>query len=191
MDWISKTFVYTPCYVCILIFAGRKCHIALTGMESPDKYVRRLKKKFTELGIETTTSEVVDNGYGNYYDKMHIRYRWRYLMCLAGFENIAQDGETITAGQIEFETWDTVKADAILKLLHLKSVPALEITYAACRQYKKKFIPHQVIRRAILKSSYKDRAYTDLSALIIGQTFIDLTFATRHIAFRKGKVTVV
>lgn len=184
MDYLRK-FEYDDCALCIMYFANRRCHVALTTRNDPQKQVKNLVRSFGKKQLEVVGSDIIALGSVNYWNRVHDKYQWRFLMYLAGFEIVNQNGTVFH--NVESETWDQPKRMAMEMYLRHAIRPAISIVRAECVKRRRNFLPQQVIRKAIIGSSEEQRKYNEFEKRLFDTAWMKPEIAG-SVNFRHGVV---
>lgn len=159
MKYLDK-FSVDRCFICVLFFANRHCHVALTSQENPGKFVAGLASRFLKIGLDSTQNFIASLGYVNHWERVQDKYRWRYLMHIANFQIVNLDGSEFRGVDVANETWDELKLDAWRELDRYRLRPILNIARAERKRRGRKFLPRQEIREAVANADESDCAYT-------------------------------
>lgn len=183
-NWMDK--IQHRCIsICILFFRDRSCHVSSTAQPA-EKYLPALIRIFRKSGFETIATEVVSVSHTNHWGRVDDKYMWRFLMHAAGFRIVNQDGSFFE--NVEGETLERIKAQALKHYDFLSVRPALILIAADSKMRRRPFLPRQTIQR-ILRGACQTLRYSNIESVIFGlETVPERWF--EKVNFRKGRVTI-
>lgn len=181
-SWMDK--IQHRCVsICILFFRDRSCHISSTERPAA-KHLTALIRTFRQQGFETLATEVVSVSHTNHWGRVDDKYMWRYLMHLAGFRIVNQDGSFFE--DVDGETWDRPKVEALKHYEFLSLRPALSLITAESKRRRSPFLPRQAVQR-LLRGACQALRYSHIESVILGLEVVPERWLER-VNFRKGRV---